>query len=413
MRARWIAVVVVVVVAVGVGAFFAGRASDNGTVTTPTVPITVSAPSFQPVSVTFVSTTTGWVLGTQKCSSGACLTMLQTTDQGRTWSPRHLPSALTAAADAATPQGMAASYSMIGGLNVRFADPANGWIYGSVATANPASGTGVVFVPVLWSTHDGGVAWHRQPLGWVGGFGTVFDVEAAAGTVHMMAPDTSGGVTVESSPVGSDHWRATSAVHLGLPGGGGTPSGTFVLHGDRGWLVVGNGRGTSGSAQLTSAGTWVAWTPPCSSVGDSFSAPVAVTSSDLVAGCTMGGFAQSLSSAAPPGATLGSTWLYFSRDGGQSFAHGPELGTERQFYDYSVLAAPTVSAILMGRGTYPGQLVASFDNGSHWGAVYPAQPSYLAFTTPTQGVALVQVSGSSSVMIMTFDGGRHWAKVAF
>jgi hypothetical protein len=127
----------------------------------------------------------------------------------------------------------------------------------------------------------------------------------------------------------------------------------------------------------------------------------------------MGGFAYSLSKSAPPGAKLGSSWLYFSDDGGSSFAAGPELGDLGNSFS-GVIASPAPAVILIGHQAQSGQadLLASFDRGVHWSVVYRGQALYLGFTS--QGVAIVgSANGASTTMIMTFDGGHHWAPVAF
>ena len=242
----------------------------------------------------------------------------------------------------------------------------------------------------------------------------VFDVAASAGTVYLMAPNKQLGVTVERSPVGSDHWQVASTPSLGSPAGGGLQSGSFVVRGSSGWLVEGNDRGTTGSATLSSTGTWVRWTPPCESVGHSFAIPAASSGQDLVAVCTMGGFAYPLSRAAPPGATLGSNWLYGSSDGGRTFTAGPELRPSRDFYDDGVLATPVAGTILMGRTEGSrNELVASFDGGASWTVVERNQPVAVAFTSATQGVGLVQSSNGTTSMIVTSDGGRRWTPVVF
>jgi hypothetical protein len=105
--------------------------------------------------------------------------------------------------------------------------------------------------------------------------------------------------------------------------------------------------------------------------------------------------------------------LYFSIDAGNTFTAGPELRPIRDYYDYSVLASPVPSTILMGHGTAPGQLIASFDRGAHWTVVYRAKPSFLGFTTAAQGVGIVQSPVGATALIMTFDGGRRWSRVSF
>jgi hypothetical protein len=95
----------------------------------------------------------------------------------------------------------------------------------------------------------------------------------------------------------------------------------------------------------------------------------------------MGGFAYGLSKAAPPGAALGSSWLYFSENGGTTFAAGPELGP--QGYSFGdVLASPAPGTVVgglayFGNGDVNEQdLRASFDGGHHWTVVYRGQLFY-------------------------------------
>ena len=428
MRTRRTLVVLVVAAAI-VGAYFGGRASVSRTTaptlttlttfhlgsTLTTMTVKPSVATFDPLSVTFVSLGTGWVLGTAPCATGhRCLALRETTDAGGTWTSKHLSSALLTAADRVVNGRLAAQY--FGQLNVRFANTQDGWIYGSLPGPTPPGGVDFIEpVQYLWSTHDGGRVWRRQSFAWLGKYGSLFDLEAANGTVYVMGDNKTYHVTVESSPIGEDSWHVSNAAPMGLPAGGAQPSGSIVLNGSSGWLVVGNDRETSGAARLSSDGTWVPWTPPCTTVGNSFATPAASSSATLVAVCTMGGFAQGLSPQAPPGAKLGSSWLYVSHDGGNTFEAGPELLWLGNAY-YGVVASAAPDTVLAGRPAGKGALMASFDAGAHWREVYPGEPSYLGFTSASQGVGLVpSLYGSygTNTMIMTFDGGHHWAKVTF
>jgi hypothetical protein len=268
--------------------------------------------------------------------------------------------------------------------------------------------------PVLWSTHDGGTTWQRQTAPDLNRDGPIFDLEAANGTVYFMAIHRAQTVAVESSPVGRDAWQVDRTPTLALPAGGAEPGGSIVLQGGNGWLVEGNDRGITGSAVLEGNGVWKSWTPPCQSVGDGYTVPAASNSSDLVAVCVIGGYASPLTRDAPPGATLGSSWLYMSWNGGLSFHYGAEVSGRGYFNE--VLAAPTASTIVTTRGTTSQQLVASFDGGRQWDVVYRADFFYVGFTSPTQGVTLAQQSSSTpgrTLMVMTFDGGHHWSVVHF
>ncbi len=389
----------------------AGNPAARGSSSHPASP----QPRFNPRSVTFASLRTAWALGTVPCAHHrGCLALRKTTNAGRSWVARPFPAALAAAANRKI-GGVPAE--LIDGvpLRVYFADPRDGWIYGALAVPARQAGASFAVELTLWSTHDAGRTWRKQPprgLG-LGGEGTILDLQSAAGTAYLMESNSRGDVTVRSSPAGADRWRVASTVHLGGPAGGSLQSGAFVLQGSSGWLVEGNDRGTTGSAQLNSGGKWVSWTPPCASVGGSFAIPAASTARNLVAVCVMGGFAFPLSPSAPPGATLGSSWLYLSSDGGQTFTAGPELGPQGSFFG-GVLASPSPGVILIGHTTANREdLLASFDGGVHWTVAYRGSLSLLEFTSPNQGVGLVRSSNHAAKMIMTFDGGHHWVPVTF
>ena len=371
----------------------------------------VSFPRVSPTSVSFDSTTNGWVLGTESCGTRNCLTLVETSNRGRTWATKSLPAPLLADADRNL-AGTAAAIYGAAALNVRFANENDGWIYGTLPGKVPAGGVDLVgYGPILWSTHDGGRTWRRVRLDWTPRDPSIFDLEAGHGMVYAETMNRSFLVTLSSSPVGEDHWRIVPTEKLYLPAGGALPGGSIVLSGSHGWLVAGNDRGVSASLQLTASGTWVTWTPPCESVGNSYAVPAASSPLDLVVVCQMGGFGYSLSSSAPPGATLGSNWLYFSTDGGRSFHSGPELEPRNIYFD-GVLASPGPGVVVMRRG--PGgvdNLMASFDGGRTWRVVYRGEPTFLSFTSPTQGVALIEHRVGVDSMIMTFDGGRTWRVV--
>jgi hypothetical protein len=374
-----------------------------------------SGSSFQPQSVTFVSLQHGWALGTTSCASGRCLALRETTDSGRHWSAQSLPGALVGAADRRVPaqnDGYAAQ-----SLDVRFADQADGWIYGGVPDVIHESGATYASTrPVLWSTHDGGSRWTRQTLPALGTQSVIYDLEAADGTAYLLLANARAQASVERTPVAHDDWTRASTPVLPGPAGGAQPGGGIVLAGATGWIVEGNDRGTDGSARLV-GGHWVAWTPPCAQVGHSLALPAASSPSDLVAMCVMGGFAYPLSPQAPRGARLGSSWLYLSTNGGQSFHAGPQVPASAAgdaAYG-GPISSPAPGTIVTGGRSGAGRndLVASFDRGAHWTVESADAPLYVGFTSPTQGVAIVQAPSNALSLLMTFDGGRQWRPVAF
>jgi hypothetical protein len=372
----------------------------------PTAVARQSAFAFDPRSVTFVSTQTGWVIGTGACGAARCLQLRRTADSGRSWTTLRLPAALVAAAERKVEGKPAYLYSEQG-LNVRFADTRNGWIWGDLPVQDAS---GITDRATVWATHDGGRIWRSLGPSWLRGSSSILDLEAVAGEAYLLALGNGSIVRVAGSPVVRDGWRVEATPRLGLPAGGSELEGAIVLSGSNGWLVEGNDRGTTGSARLV-GGRWVSWVPPCASVGGTFAIPAAPTPADLVAACVMGGFASPLPKAAPPGATLGSTWLYVSRNG-RSFRAGPEIGRRGTYF--GVLASPRPGAIVVAR--VKGQrddLRASFDGGRRWTTVYRGDVAYLGFTTAVQGVAILGRPDGTHQLLMTFDGGRHWAPVRF
>ena len=232
-----------------------------------------------------------------------CLALRETTDSGRSWSSRPLPASLVGAADRKVDGAPADLWGGSGfGLNVRFADPRDGWIYGGLEVPGSVG-------PALWSTHNGGLSWRQQPT-----------EETDLVRLRPGSRRRQGVRDGRKDGLGRRHGgklsgrsgRLARGPGLGQQRWGAEPSGTIVLQGRSGWLVEGNDRGTAGGARLDSEGQWAPWTPPCASVGNSFAVPAASGASNLVAVCVMGGFAYGLSKAAPPGAALGSSWLYFS-----------------------------------------------------------------------------------------------------
>jgi len=401
-RAVQLAAAIVTTAVLGTAGAWATPAADSSALRSP-LHSASAAPRFEPRSVTFVSQHVGWALGTVRCThGGTCFALRETKDAGRSWVSRPFPSSLAAAIQH-SPGGVPAQLGDEGQLSVHFADAKDGWIYGALGSQ-----------PLLWSTHDGGRTWRRQPPRRLTarGEGTILDLASAAGRAWLMVSIIPSGVSVESSPVGVDRWHISNTPHLGFPAGGAQLVGAFVLQSGAGWLVEGNDRGTTGSARLNDKGQWVSWTPPCAAVGNSFAVPAAPTPQSLVAVCVMGGFASPLPSTAPAGATLGSSWLYFSTDGGETFQAGPELGTLGTSFGEVVSPSPGV-LLVTESGAGGEHLIESFDGGVHWAVVYRGAPRSVAFATPTQGFALVESSNHATKMIATADGGRHWASVTF
>jgi hypothetical protein len=351
-------------------------------------PVGGAVPSgFQAVSVTFASPDLGWVLGTATCSTPPCTSIVRTNDAGRTWTG--IPAPSTPISQTPTQAGGTPGVSQL-----RFADPLDGWAFG----------------PDLWATHDGGATWHRVSISGMSG-APVVALEAANGKVYAVVYETATqtAVRIASSPVGSDSWTLSpTKVQIGA---GPVPSTQLVLSGAGGWLVQID-RTVVGGARLVN-GEWSAWTPPCATVNGP-AVLAASSSTDLVAACAVGQWST------PKG-----EHLYVSHDGGTTFT---EAAAQVPLTDAAAIGSPGAGSILVaGQTTQAAAIVGSFDGGQTWQTVMTAgspggqaaSPTYLGFTTPTQGVSITQsgtgTGGQTSVgkLLVTRDGGHTWSEVAF
>ena len=394
MRMRAVAAVVLVLAATACGARpgAAPKASttptpSEGSAPSPTPPAPPPSPSpspsglasgtpkpahgpFLPLSVTFVSSKTGWVLG------GACSTcpasLLQTRDGGATW------------ASVPAPPTSLGTDSGTGVRGVRFANLNDGWVFGAE----------------VWATHDGGAHWQKPALpGWAPG--AVDDVEASGGTVHtVLVQEQGGGFLIESSPVHADAWQP-SPTTLDI-GAGPVALTNIVLRDAEGWILQ-DDRTVVNGARLVD-GSWVPWKPPCLDANGP--ATLAAAPGSLVAVCDEGIWGS------PPPIGI---HAYLSTDGTSFHRFGRAVPSESG--SLAAVATPGPGVILVGGATTTHTaLFATFDGGSTWrtvlsGAQY-GQWTDLGFTTSSQGVA---ISGpgdrSSAALLMTHDGGHSWHPV--
>jgi hypothetical protein len=200
--------------------------------------------------------------------------------------------------------------------------------------------------------------------------------------------------------------------------------GALIFKGTSGWLVVGNDRGVTGSARLTSSGRWVTWAAPCARVGSSFSVPVATSANALVAICTIGGFGSYVPPSTPRYLKLESNWIFTSHDGGLSFrpTRRVVINGSSQWLDQlsSLPASPSPATIVVATSVSIGQslsdhLYMTRNDGATWRSVYATPPrsfggaiQFVSFASSSLGYAIVQTSPTHSTLIVSTDGGRRW-----
>jgi hypothetical protein len=373
-----------------------GTAHPNGTgsrYTPPTPsnsPITASGPSgpvppnFQPVSVTFVSTTTGWVIGQAgtpgKCANKdpyVCTSIARTSDAGKTWNGGPAP-ATTA------PNGAR------GVSGIRFLDGTNGWAFG----------------PELWATHDAGKTWSQVDTHGA----RVTDLETAGDRAFALWATCPGGATtgfaanctsytLMTTTASSDNWTPAGSATTGLTDGGAATSAVLALTSKAGYLLGPDGTLYSGpldggwqKAGLTGCHPGAPQTNGLPS--GAFLAPV--NSSEVDVACDVAGAFTVYTS---PDA--GATWIPQPATA-WSAVTAPSDVTSLTAAPGGTLALATASGIYVlpaGAAQWKQASVANAPDGGF---------SYVGMTTNDQGVAL-PANATLHEVWMTFNGGQTWA----
>jgi hypothetical protein len=312
-------------------------------------------PGFQPMSVTFVSPSEGWVLGTAPCSHAPCTSVVRTTDGGHSWIG--IPAPVTTWV-----------------TTMRFADPSDGFAYG----------------PQLWVTHNGGVRWYRVrqvP-------GHIVDLEASAGVVYAASENSADRVRIYRSPAGRDDWHAVK----GLPSfySGAIP--VITLHGTAAWILA--------DSRVYASPTGSSW------VRESFQCPsdwgltslAAYNSEHITVLCT-------------GDAGLGSTskLVYASANGGARFTRA---GAPPRGGDGGLLAEPTPRHLFIATASGATWLYVSNNGGRTWHSALTLTDggkgwADFGFTTTSQGVAIEGEPAIGSRLFMTWNAGKTWQPIEF
>jgi photosystem II stability/assembly factor-like uncharacterized protein len=338
--------------------------------------MSLSCGAIAPVSASFVSGTTGWLLGLA-VPSGTRIVLCRTVDGGRRWSSVPAPPAPWPYRSSASGPPVSTGPGAVS--QIVFADPQDGWAYG----------------PGLWATHDGGAHWHR-----VGTSGAnVTEMAAAAGQVIAVFSQESGTTfAAYTSPAGADTWRPVpgvsgvgQAVRAGLAVSGRTGyvvSSYTPLSGQPAVLLTGP---ADGSAR------WQRHPLPCP--GSSVVAVAAATRPGIVVACAGIGFHPT------------PTQVYRSLDGGRSWQRLAGLVLEDSVSSLSVAPDGTI----LVSGLYSGMLM-SHDGGQSWHPVTAVDDS-----EAVQGggivTAVIAISQMGFAIVigdafwLTRDGGHTWTAV--
>jgi hypothetical protein len=331
-------------------------------------------PGFEPVSMTFVSASDGWVLGTAPCAVQPCTSIVRTTNGGASWTGIPAPPVPLASNGPAGPTP--------GLSHLRFANPLDGFAFGSQ----------------LWATHDGGATWQQVRLP-----GSIGDLETAAGVVYATV-SAQDGVTIYRSPASGGAWTAVPGLPAGVPDPGQAPTslGRITLHGTAAWIILG------GRLYGTQTGLSWAQEPVTCPPNYAMASTAAATAQQVTLLCV-----------GDPAAGSEGKAVYSSADGGASFTlMSSGAGPGDQF---DLLAEPTAQHIFLATYSAATMLDVSGDGGHTWSTALYLDDGGLGwsdfgFTTPTQGIAIehpANPASGTSTMYMTWDGGQTWHQITF
>ncbi|MCW2778612.1 MAG: glycosyl hydrolase, repeat-containing protein [Frankiales bacterium] len=314
---------------------------------------------FSPLSFSFVSPRTGWVLGDAPCDDPACASLLLTRDGGRTWRGVPAPEHPTTSAVATASTVRA----------VRFASLRDGFAFDSVLSA----------------THDGGATWHDVPLP-----GRVQALETAAGRVHVVVAVCSAAGCRSALYTGassSDDLRPVPGVDL--PGDAGAG---LAVHGRHVYVLrpgTDDGRTDPALYAGQDGAHYALRRTPCTGEYRFDAAVAASDDTDLVLVC-----------GSDVGAGMQRKHVYTSVDAGQ---HWTAAGDP-----------PPVSGTLLAatrKGTFLGNTRTGVDvtrDGRTWThAVGDDATTQVGFVTDDLGFFL------QDALQVTRDAGRTWSRVRF
>src|SRR5690348_7485216 len=356
-------------------------------------------PNFQPTSVTFVSTRTGWVIGQAgspgHCATQYCTSMARTTDAGRTWTG--VPAPLAGAPDGATGVGQ-----------VRFLNLSDGWAFG----------------PGLFVTHTGGQTWTPVNTGGL----RVTSLETVGDRVYALWASCTGtgaayasncsAFTLYSASAAGGGWAPVGPATTGLASGAPGQAASLALTSSRGYLLAPDGTlyagPVDGSAAWRKAGT----VPGACHTGDTGTGGTgtgdsgtgaqpgdvllgAVDATDLILGCLIPG------SQNDPAAPVEQKLIYSSPNGGLSWiglGTAPAAGIAA-----SLAASPSASVMLAtDRGI---ELLPRGETAWRAATLTGAAPAggfaYVGMTSAEQGIAL-PADPSAGTVWFTYDGGQTW-----
>jgi photosystem II stability/assembly factor-like uncharacterized protein len=333
-------------------------------------PTPAPAGNFTPLSVSAVSTSTFWVLGSNNCNTGRCLSLRTTSDGGKTFTSLPPPTGPDA-------KGLTAT-------QIRFGNALDGWAYGNADTR----------AQVFFQTTDGGKSWSQVtsiP-------GHVVDLVAASGkawAVVLLPPGdtTTQRFAIYSTPYGNSPQK-WSPVALPLNDLGSLTPGIVDQDGVVTILASGPSRTGDRGHILTAK------------PGESFSDHQGPCLQEL--GGRLSNSQKAIWAVCPTGMMA---QLFVSTDRGATWQ--PQHGSSGFANSVAVGAIDNQHAIVMT----PDGLQRIGIDGSSEKVDAPvdgaAGASFIGFTNESTGFAVIAESDGTSRLLRTTDGGAHWSAITF
>lgn len=320
-------------------------------------------------SVSFISPSTAFVLGSAPCSHAPCSEILRTRDRGRSW--RGLPA----------PRESVSAYFGNGLWGLRFADAQRGYAFGAG----------------LWQTTNGGASWQRAdaPAPSVLSLQAVQDRELVA--LGARCPPGGGEcqVTLYRRPIRSGAWTAVARGRV-------PTTGSLAVHSATVWAAFGSTIYVSTDGGIN----FHAERSPCNALGTW----ITDDGSHAYALCT-----------GSAGAGSAQKFVYRSGGPGSAWTHvgNPPLGGGPQG-----ISAGSDGAVMVAAVSGASELYRSADGGHSWRTPVVRDDggagwADLGFTTPFDGVVVhgPAVSdggaGRRGQVLLTEDGGLSWHAVSF
>jgi hypothetical protein len=362
-----------------------GKPATSGKTTTRTVSTrTIDRPvprGFAATSVTFVSATDTFVLGASRCASAVCTSIAHSINRGATWSSLPAP-----------PARISQAGSGSGVWGIRFATPAQGFVFGAK----------------LWQTTDGGLHWSQAAIPG----GAVLSLAIVRGQVLAVTAHCSANNgcsftgELRRRALSGGSWHPLASVRVA----------SLIDPNDLIGTLAGNAALVNGSHVIvTSNGglTHASHATPCRGIRSYVATSVAVTSAtgSLALLCTGQGFT---------GHTL--KRVYVSNDGG---GHWTRKGTPPSAGDGGTLTAATPSDLVIATESAGSWLYQSTDGGQTWHTVKFYGDggegwADLGFTTSANAVVVHGPALSnrnserrSGKLVLTANGGATWTAITF